>query len=64
MSEKLPVHQLGNAPEHACYLYDDMSASCSCGANWTYPKSSTMEHMRSIYESHLKYFNRPKTVTL
>ena len=37
---------------------------CSCGASWTHPASRSSKEMDEIFQSHLKYFNKPKTQTL
>lgn len=42
----------------------DWEINCSCGAMWTHKSNETQEKMQSIYESHLKYANRPKMETL
>lgn len=63
-----PIYKLGEADGHHAYLYDadngEYRARCTCGATWTYQARSTMEHMQSVYESHLKYFTHPKMETL
>lgn len=63
-----PIYEIGNADGHYCYLYyrgtDEFTARCSCDSVWSYAAGATMEHMQSIYASHLKYFNRPKMETL
>lgn len=63
-----PVDQLGAAVGHFCYLYrlpsGEHKARCACGQSWTYAKDRTWEQMISIYESHLRYFNKPKQETL
>jgi hypothetical protein len=43
---------------------DKYQVECSCGAKWSHPLVATKEEMDSIYESHLKYFNRPKLEAL
>lgn len=37
---------------------------CSCGAFWSHPKERTQEEIDGIFQSHLKYFNRPKMETI
>jgi hypothetical protein len=55
-------------PEHqtTIEIYDtgDLRAFCACGATWTYDRSRTFAKVRSIWESHLSYFNRPLTQVL
>lgn len=54
--------------KHIAYMHrrssGDLEVNCSCGAIWTFGAERSMKHMDSIYESHLKYFNRPKMETL
>lgn len=39
---------------------NDWRVECSCGASWTHKKDETEEKIESIFQSHLRYFNRPK----
>ena len=41
----------------------DWRTECTCGAWWTQRKESSPEHLQSIFESHVKYFNN-KTLVL
>lgn len=59
--------QIGSGAGHQCFVTAENSqlrARCECNETWTYPQLVTYEHMVSIYESHLRYFNRPKMETL
>lgn len=36
--------------------------TCSCGSRWSFDSKTSHESMQSIYDSHIRYFNRKTEV--
>jgi hypothetical protein len=43
---------------------NEIQCDCACGAMWVHPAGTKEEKLKSIHESHLRYFNKPKMETL
>jgi hypothetical protein len=67
MTERVVI-SFKTVPGHECSItrgkYGELTAACACGATWTYKSNATDSEMKSLWESHLGYFDKGPTVIL